>query len=248
MINDAYEGFAERYDLSFGPFGEHDPQMVEFFRKLFARMNVQTVLDCACGTGRHLPLFHSLGCEVGGSDISESMLAQARKNMAEFGLEIPVHQADFRDLPRHFQQPFDAVICLSAIGFMPCEAEFLHAFTSMRQVLRRDGILVLTAIPTDRQWQEKPHFVLAANRRGFSRLFVIDYLERSARYDILDIFHGGERNDLQVWSAELHEFLRDDQERLLKAAGFQAVDFYGAFDFSPYDKEASNSLITVAHK
>jgi hypothetical protein len=51
-----------------------------------------------------------------------------------------------------------------------------------------------------------------------------------------------------VWSAELSVLLRDDQERLLKASGFHTVDFYGAFDFAPYDKEVSNSLIAVAHK
>ena len=34
MNADAYKGFAERYDLSFGQFGEHEPQIVEFFRRL----------------------------------------------------------------------------------------------------------------------------------------------------------------------------------------------------------------------
>ena len=79
MNADAYKGFAERYDLSFGQFGEHEPQIVEFFRRLFAQNNVHTVLDCACGTGRYLLLFHSLECKVWGSDFSEAMLAQARQ-------------------------------------------------------------------------------------------------------------------------------------------------------------------------
>jgi len=248
LNSDVYKGFAERYDLSFGVFGEQDPQVIGFFRQLFAPNDVHTVLDCACGTGRHLPLFHSLGVQVFGSDISESMLAQARNNLAGDGLEIPLTQADFRDLPSHFQQRFDAVVCLAAIGFMTGGEEFLRAFESMGQVLRAGGILILTAIPTDRQWKEKPRFILTTNTPDFTRLFAIDYLEKSARYNILDVFHNDQRRDLQVWSAELNVFLRDDQERLLKAAGFRKVDFYGAFDFSPYDRETSNSLITVAHK
>jgi hypothetical protein len=131
---------------------------------------------------------------------------------------------------------------------MPNEVEYLRAFGSMGQVLRHGGILVLTAIPTDRQWKEKPRFMLTANTRDFSRLSVIDYLEQIARYTILDIFHSEEANELKVWSAELSVLLRDDKERLLKASGFHAVDFYGAFDFAPYDKEVSNSLIAVARK
>ena len=248
MTRDLYEDFAERYDLAFGQFGAHDPYAVEFFRKLFVANAVSTVLDCACGTGRHLRLFYSLGCEVFGSDLSESMLAQARKNLTECGIEVPLCQADYRDLPRHFQRQFDAVVCLGAIGYMPNEVEYLRALGSMGQVLRQGGILVLTAIPTDRQWKEKPRFMLTANTRDFSRLFAIDYLEQTARYTILDIFHSEEANELKVWSAELSVLLRDDMERLLKASGFHTVDFYGAFDFTPYDKEVSNSLIAVAHK
>ena len=245
---DPYQGFAERFDLSFGPFGEQDSQIVEFFRRVFAQNDVQAVLDCACGTGRYLPLFYGLGCEVIGSDISESMLAKARSNLAKIGLHIPLLQVDFRELSDHFPRPFDAVVCLAAIGFMTGETEFLRAFESMWHALCAAGILILTAIPTDRQWIEKPRFLLTTNTPEFSRIFAVDYLEDEVRYNILDIFHTDERSDLHIWSAELHPLLMDDQERLLKAAGFQKVEFYGGFDFSPYDKETSDSFITVAHK
>jgi len=248
MNADSYKDFTGRYDLPFGPFDEHEPQVVEFFCQLFAETDIHSVLDCACGTGRHLDLFYSLGCEVTGSDISEAMLAQAEKNLAEHGLEIPVRQADFRDLPRHFELHFGAVVCLSAIGFMQDETECLKAFKSMFEVLRDGGILVLATILTDRQWKEKPRFHLVTNTRDFSRLFVIDYEEHAARYNILDIFHSEERCELKEWSSELRVFLLDDQERMLKASGFQRVDFYGSFDLTPYNKEISDSLIAVAYK
>lgn len=247
MVSDLYEGFAERYDLAVSRWDEFDPAVAGFFRRLFCENGVRTVLDCACGTGRHLLLFHSLGCQVWGSDLSESMLAQARKNLACYGVEVPLRQADYRNLPRHFGRRFDAVVCLGAIGYMPGEAEFLRAFGSMRAVLSEGGILVLTTIPTDKQWQEKPRFALAANTGRFTRLFVMDYLERVVHYDILDIFHREERNGLDVWSAELTVLLRDDQERMLKAAGFESAEFYGTFDLDPYDKGTSDKLITVAH-
>ncbi len=147
---------------------------------------------------------------------------------------------------RLFLLGFSAAMCLGAIGYMPNEAEFLRDFTSMRAVLRAGGILVLSAIPTDKQWKEKPRFTLIANTPDFSRLFVTDYGERTVRYIILDIFHSEEANELQVWSAELTVLLRDQQERLLKAAGFQTVDFYGSFDFDPYDKTTSDNLVAVA--
>jgi hypothetical protein len=131
---------------------------------------------------------------------------------------------------------------------MPNEEDFLKAFSSMGGIMCDGGVLVLTATPTDKQWKEKRRFILNANREDFSRLFVIDYLEQIARYNVVDIFHSEEANELKVWSTDLRVLLRDDQERLLKEAGFRTVDFYGTFDFEPYNKEASGRLITMARK
>jgi ubiquinone/menaquinone biosynthesis C-methylase UbiE len=173
-MTDLYTGFADRYDLFFTRFGEHAAALVEFYRRLFAENRVQRVLDCACGTGHDLLLFHSLGCEVVGTDISEAMLAQARKNLAACGLEIPLLRVDYRELPGHFDRQFDAVMCLStSIAHMPTEAEVLRAVGSMRGVLRDGGLLVLSQGTSDRQWRDKPRFVLAVNTPDFSRLFVM---------------------------------------------------------------------------
>lgn len=248
MGADLYAGFAERYDLFHGAFGQHDPEQVGFFQQLFTRHGVRTILDCACGTGQHLHMFHSLGYEVTGSDISPAMLAQARKNLDGTGIEVPLHQIDYRELPNHFQTPFDAATCLSSsILHMESDEQVLRAFRSMRAVLRQGGILVLTQGTTDRQWAEKPRFILAADTGEFTRLFVIDYLGAGARYNIVDINRDGDASELEVWSVDYpHILLQDDQRRLLLAAGFASVEFFGSYRCEPYDKEESRSLIAVA--
>jgi glycine/sarcosine N-methyltransferase len=250
MSFDLYRGIAERYDQFQDKFGTYDPVIAEFFRQLFAEHQVRSVLDCACGTGQHLPLFHSLDCEVVGSDNSDAMLAQARRNLAEYGVEVPLHKADYRELAHTFDRRFDAVTCLSSsILHMPTKADVLRAFASMRAVLRDGGILVLTQGTTDRQWGEKPRFIIAVNDRDFTRLFVIDYEGEGATYNILDIRHTDEVSDFKVWRVEYSRvYLADDQERLLKASGFRAVNFYGSYRLEPYDKQTSDRLITVARK
>jgi ubiquinone/menaquinone biosynthesis C-methylase UbiE len=60
---------------------------------IFAENKVRTVLGCACGTGRDLAFFHSLGLEVSGSDISESMLDVARANLSTRGIDVPPEQS-----------------------------------------------------------------------------------------------------------------------------------------------------------
>jgi len=248
MTEDLYAGFAGRYDRFHGEFGQHDAAVVAFFRRLFEENRVHRLLDCACGTGQHLPLFHDLGCDVVGSDLSAAMLARAEENLAGLGLSIPLHRVDYRHLPRRFDRPFDAVVCLSSsLLHMPDEEQARRALASMRAVLRPGGILVLTQGTSDRQWREKPRFLLAVNEPDFSRLFVIDYVGDGATYHILDVEHGEEARGLQVWSVDYPlMLLRADQERLLHAAGFGRVEFYGTYTLEPYDVDTSRRLISVA--
>ena len=83
MTDDPYKDLAEHYDrMKFS-----SPNQNEFFRTLFEKHQVKNVLDCACGTGHELILFNSFGCEVHGSDLSDSMLEQAQKNLAEANLQ-----------------------------------------------------------------------------------------------------------------------------------------------------------------
>lgn len=104
MLKDVYEGFAERYDWMKG----RNPAREQFFRRLFEKHRVSKVLDCACGTGVDLIMFHGMDISVFGSDLSEAMLAQAHRNIAEAHIEIPLQKADYCELPKHFKTNFDA--------------------------------------------------------------------------------------------------------------------------------------------
>lgn len=107
---DPYKDFAERYDWM----KQDNPARDEFFRELFEKHNVNSVLDCACGTGHELILFSSFGCKVQGSDISDSILEQAQKKLSKANLNIPLKKVDFRYLDEHFEPQFDAVVCLTS--------------------------------------------------------------------------------------------------------------------------------------
>ncbi len=246
MALDIYADFVERYEL----FYKSDPNIETFFAALFAKYRIKTVLDCACGTGRELMLFDKLGCTVIGSDLSDAMLAQARRNLTEASVDIPLHKADFRELPQHFFQRFDAVVCWSAaIIHVPNDGEARRAFQSMHGVLNTGGILVLDQGITDKRWNDKNRFALNRSSADMSRLYVIDYTgERDCRYHVLDVFHRADRKELKVWTTDAHVLLRDDQENMLKAAGFKSIEFFGTYDFGPYEKDTSLRLIAIAQK
>lgn len=250
MVKDSYKGLAERYDMFHGRFGEHKSNYRVFFQKVFVENNVHTVLDCACGTGHDIHLFYSLGCDVTGSDISASMLARARKNLKSLGVNIPLHKVDYRSLHKNFKRKFDAVTCLSSsILHMTDKKEVIRAFLSMQRVLRESGILVITQGTADKQWKMKPRFMLNSSDKDVTRLFAIDYRERGARYNILDIRHDKQKPELKVWSVDYPQILlKDDYAKLLQLAGYRKIRFYGSYKFDPYNKKESDILICVARK
>ena len=249
--HDPYEQFASRYNLFYEDPEAPDPLQARFLRDLFAAHGVRRALDCACGTGRDLVLLKSLGLEACGSDLSEAMLHEARKAIAARGLEIPLIRADFRELERHFQPIFEAVICLSSsLPHLAAEDDILRALVSMAAVMRDGGVLVLSQGVCDRQWREKPRFMPALVLRDRSRLFVVDYLEKAMRVNVVDVFHGEDpaARRLEVHSFDYAVLLRDDYERLLTRAGYRDLAFYGGWDGAPYDAAESGRLIVTARK
>lgn len=244
-ISDPYEDFADRYDWM----NLQDPARKEFFRQLFEKHSVSDVLDCACGTGTDLIMFHSLGQKVVGSDLSNAMLRQAQKRLKEAGLDFPLKKADFRELEKHFKRQFDAVVCLTnSINEVLEESEVLRALRSMKAVLRPGGILVFDQGQSDAMMKSPPRFDPIINNRDFSRLFILDYSADVMQVNIFDFVHTEENCEFHNTTVNIAIRLKNDWERILSDVGFSNVQYFGDIDFTPYDKDTSRRLIAVARK
>ncbi len=245
MKVDPYVDFAERYDLM----KLKNPVRDEFFRTLFEKHYVNTVLDCACGTGHELILFHSFGCDVHGSDISESMLVQAHKNLSKAKLQIPLKKIDFRYLDKDFRSQFDAVVCLtSAITEPLTNADALKTLSSMRGVLKNGGILVFDQGQTDAKMKNPSKFDLILNERDYSRLFVMDYFDNQMEVHVFDFVHTESEKGFYHNLFRLRIRLQDEWHRMLNQVGFNKIEFFGDWKYTPYDKDTSMRLIAVAKK
>src|SRR5919106_5074882 len=73
----------------------------------------RSLLDVACGTGKHLELLREL-FRVEGVDLDPEMIALSRQRL---GAEAPLHVGDMTEL--HLGRTFDVVTCLfSSIGYV----------------------------------------------------------------------------------------------------------------------------------
>ena len=243
MTQDVYTGFAERYDWM----KKDNPVRQEFFRSIFAKHGVQNVLDCACGTGRDLLMFQTMGFDVAGSDLSDSMLVVAGQNIGETG--DTVRKVDFCELPENYDIEFDAVVCLSNSINEPLEdAETLRALRSMRTVLRTGGILVFDQGQTDASMRNPPAFAPILNNQDFTRLFTMQYAGDIQTVNIFDFIHTEGDSSFKHSSVRIRIRLLDSWIEILRDAGFSEVEFYGDWDATPYNKESSRRLIVVAKK
>lgn len=131
-LDDIYEKLAYDYD-EFGRIEAYLGSEQGFFERLFAENHVQTVLDCACGTGQHLYMLSELGLTVSGSDYSAHMLRVASENLEKHGKHIPLRQCDFRYLQQAFPETFDAVVCLTtSLPHLHTDEDLVTALTSMK--------------------------------------------------------------------------------------------------------------------
>ena len=97
----------------------------------------RSLLDVACGTGRHLELLRER-YEVEGLDLNPTMLEVARKRCPG----VAFHQADMADFS--LEGRFDVVMCLfSSIGYVRTEARMRDAVLCMRRHLRPGGVLLI---------------------------------------------------------------------------------------------------------
>lgn len=243
-MKDIYEKFAYDYD-EFGPIEEYLGDERTFFKSLFGEYRVETVLDCACGTGQHLYMLSEMGFDVSGSDYSHSMLEVARKNLQKLGKAIPLRQCDFRYLEQKYSGTFDAVICLTtALPHLHTDGDLILALKSMKKRLNGGGLLVLTQGITHHTLY-LPAIEIVINREDFPRIFVKEHNDTFQTIHILDLFHSKTRLENNQYDIVYRVLLDNDYQRLLSAAGFNNIKIYGDYDMSKYNKK-SRRLIVVA--
>jgi ubiquinone/menaquinone biosynthesis C-methylase UbiE len=109
-------------------------------------LNAKTLLDVACGTGKHLVhLSGQFECE--GVDLDTEMLAIAKDRVTD----VPTHTGDMGDFALGNQ--FDVVTCLfSSIGYMKTVERMEQATANMAAHLNQGGMLLVEPWLTPEAW------------------------------------------------------------------------------------------------
>jgi SAM-dependent methyltransferase len=114
----------------------------------------RTLLDVACGTGKHLELLREQ-FDVEGLDLDEQLLAIARERL----LGVPLHRGDMLDF--HLGKTFDVVTCLfSSVAYARTTENLVRAIITMAAHVEPRGVLVVEPFFPPEQWQPGHPFAL----------------------------------------------------------------------------------------
>ena len=224
-----------------------------FFQKVFRGVAARRVLDCACGTGHHVRMFARWGMEAIGTDLSPSMVEQARADARAEGSRIRFEVADFRELPALFHDPFQAVVCTgNSLPLAGSPEDLRQAIKSMYNVLAPGGVIVLhmlnyATVPEGGNVYDGPR-VRQVEDREILFLKIFRKVRHHCDLDIVVLEkQAGEWKRLQTharaWALEQPEL-----EAMVSGAGFVRLQVYGGYEPKPFDPAASRDLILVARK
>jgi SAM-dependent methyltransferase len=143
-----FERSADLYDLVYGfkDYAGEALRLDELIRE--RRPAARSLLDVACGTGKHLAELSDRYPDVAGLDLDERLLEVARERLPD----VTFHLADMTsfDLGRRF----DVVTCLfSAIGYAGTEPKLRAAIETMARHLESGGVLIVEPWLEPQDWR-----------------------------------------------------------------------------------------------
>ena len=202
-----------------------------------------SVLDLACGQGRHAVPLAQRGFRLLGLDYQQHLLEKARARAREAGVEVPFIRGDMRRLP--FTAAFDAVVNLfTAFGYFS-DAENARILHEVARALRPGGWFVMDVANRDA-------LLRTAQPRSWKRLPDGSLLISEWTWDVA----GGRYTHWQLWQDErgqrsfthsVRVYTCTELTAMLQDAGFAVIERHGGFRGEALTLDAPR-LILIAQK
>ncbi|GIG69452.1 class I SAM-dependent methyltransferase [Phytomonospora endophytica] len=180
----AGDAVAASYDLIFASrdYAGENARLIATIRA--ANPKAASVLDVACGPGRHLELLAEEFVDAAGVDLSPAMVSMAEGRVPE---GVPVTVGDMRDFD--LGRRFDAVVCLfGSVGYMRDTPVLDTAIARMAAHLNPGGVLVVEPWHTPDTFEPERTIPLAS-RDGGNAMTTLIVQRVEDGYGVMDMYH-----------------------------------------------------------
>lgn len=205
---------------------------------------VKTVLDLACGPGRHVLGFARKQLAVTGVDLSGYLLNQAANHIDQQKLSANLVHSDL--LTYQPQQKFDLITNLfTSFGYYPTPAENQRVLENAHHWLNEGGSLVIDTFGKE----QAAHAIEPVHCTEYDNGDI--RFERPLLTDNMSVYSNEwilvRDSQAHRWAYEHFVYSANELSQMLHQAGFNEVRIYGSLSQDDYDLGAER-LVAVARK
>jgi SAM-dependent methyltransferase len=209
-----------------------------FIKNIVTYLNLNkadSILDLACGKGRHSIFLNSLGYDVTGLDLSKNSIEHAKTNESE-SLHFEVH-----DMRNVYETQFEIVLNLfTSFGYFQDEMDNFKVIQTIKSSLKQNGIgvidymnspLVIDNLIAHNSYESD--CIKFELKRNYKDGFITKNIEVN---DDGKSFHFEEK---------VRAFTFQDFETMLSNAGLHLLDCFGSYKLEPFNNKTSERLILI---
>jgi SAM-dependent methyltransferase len=194
-----------------------------------------SVLDLACGAGRHAIYLNQLGFKVTGIDLSANSIAIAQRN-ANANLEFRVH-----DMRQDFGQAYDAIFNLfTSFGYFDNDEDHLQTLVNMKKNLTEYGFGVIDFMNVNYVLNQ----LVADEEKTIDGIcFKLKrYLKDGFICKEIDFEDQGQHFH---FTEKVRAFTLADFQEMMDKAGIYLLDVFGDYKLKKFHKTESERLIMI---
>lgn len=200
-----------------------------------------TMLDVACGRGRHVKTLTDKGFNVTGIDISPAAIAQALKYEND-KMHFYIHDMRLPFWINYFDYVFNF---FTSFGYFATLREHNDALRTMCQALKNNGHLIIDylnvpfaenkMIAKTEQHINNVHYTIEKqqDKTHFYKTIIVDDTIQKIQ---------------KSYTEKVAKFYIKDFEQMLAQQGLQIKHTFGDYNLSTYDTQQSSRMIMIAVK
>jgi len=209
-----------------------------FMANLTAYLNLPengTILDLACGKGRHAVYLNSIGYDVTGVDLSENSIAFARQFENET-LHFEVH-----DMCKPYPKQFDAVFNLfTSFGYFENEENNLSTIKAIKSELNETGFGVIDFMNANYVIEN----LVTEDTKTFEGITFNQKRHVKDGFIIKEIAFTHEDEDFH-FIEKVRAFTLSDFQDLFDKAGVTLLEIFGDHKLNAFNQASSERLIMI---
>ena len=215
---------------------DHEAQV--FMKNLVTFLDLQkgsSILDLACGKGRHAIFLNELGYDVTGLDLSINSIKHASQSKNE--------HLNFRvqDMRLPFPIKVDAVFNLfTSFGYFSDDAEDIRVIQNIKASLNENGVGVIDYLNVDKTIAHlvaDETIILDEIAFHITKEVKNDFIIKKIEFTVANKYHSYYE---RVKCLDLDRF-----ENIIKSAGLKIKHTFGDYNLHAFDKKTSNRLILI---